>query len=340
MCRFFRLALFVVLAAPLASCDLDGLFAEEEIILQFGALADVQYCNCPYTPDEGPDYDFRASLPKLGRAIHALNAAYDEGSLAFSIHLGDLVDRDPASFGPVLAEWAAFTHPAFHVPGNHDIGAFGDYDRAVMALGIESPTGRGYYAFAVERAPGWRFLVLDGNDASLSVGRQSEEYARGEMLFELVQARGEATSRWNGGVSAAQMAWMEDELREAQAAGERVVVFSHFPLSGVDGFNLWNGEAVLAVMERYEHVAGFFGGHLHYPYSVSGSETSRAVPQVGVPSLLGPPDRGEWGIASIYADGHIAWEGQHERVEAWPGEPPARHIWEWVVGLFGPVPLR
>lgn len=286
----------------------------EAVLLRFGAVADAQYCDCPPAWQR----DYRASLRKLRRAVGQLNEAYEYGTIAFSIHLGDIIDRDSLSFGPILAEWGALDHPAFLVPGNHEMGAFGDYDKTVRALGIESETGRGYYSFTVERAPGWRFLVIDGNDASLTAGSHSIEFARGKMLYDAARAHDPRTVWWSGGVSDEQLAWLEAELEEAKVADEQVVAFSHFPLAGTIGYDLWNAAAVRALLERYDHVAGFFGGHYHRPYTVSWS----GVPQIGVPSLLGPAHAGEWGIATVYANGHIVWEGQRLRIDAW-GTPPA-----------------
>lgn len=187
--------------------------------------------------------------------------------------------------------WRTLNHDAFLVPGNHELGAFGEYDRAVQALSIKSETGRGYYSFTVAGAPGWRFLVIDGNDASLTANSLSAEFARGVELFKRAQAKNAATVWWSGGVSQDQLDWLETELDASQAAGESVVVFSHFPLGGTIGYDLWNADNVHTLFSRYDHIAGFFGGHYHQPYAVSGSP----VPQIGVPSLLGRSHSGEWG---------------------------------------------
>ena len=307
----------LTIAVAFPGCDaMTG--SDKEVLLRFGAVADVQYCDCPYNAEWRIDY--RASLPKLQRAVAMLNEAYDDGSIAFSIHLGDLIDRDSASFELPLAAWRTLNHDAFLVPGNHELGAFGDYDRAVQALGIKSETGRGYYSFTVARAPGWRFLVMDGNDASLSTSSFSPEYARGMELFSLAQGKNADTVWWSGGVSQDQVEWLETELDASQAAGERVVVFSHFPLGGTIGYDLWNADIVHRLFSRYDHIAGFFGGHYHRPYAVSGT----SVPQIGVPSLLGRTDHGEWGIATVYADGHIRWEGRRLKIDAWAEEAPVR----------------
>lgn len=305
---FFAVGFFSTLCF---GCDTFGDSPGPPPLIRFGAIADVQYCNCDY--NETLHRDYRASIPKLHAAVLRLNAAYDRGEIAFSIHLGDLVDRDIADFAPVLSVWRKLSHEAFLVPGNHELGAArGNYDLAVKSLGIESTTGRGYYSFKVQRAPGWRFLVLDGNDASLAGSSGTPERIRGDSLYSLALLRDPRSVDWNGGLSDKQLVWFKAELDASVAADEHVLVFSHFPLGGTPGLNLWNAEDVLDILRSYENVLGFFGGHFHQPYTVS----NVSPPQIGVPSLLGDTDAGEYGIASIYPT-YIEWEGQHQRLFAW-----------------------
>jgi hypothetical protein len=150
----FRLFFVTGLCITLClGCDTLGESPDPSSLIRFGAISDVQYCDCDY--NETLRRDYRASIPKLQAAVQSLNAAYDRGEIAFSIHLGDLVDQDVASFGPALAAWGGLNHEAFLVPGNHELGAtLGNYDLAVKNLGIESATGRGYYSFQAQHAPG------------------------------------------------------------------------------------------------------------------------------------------------------------------------------------------
>lgn len=73
---------------------------------------------------------------------------------------------------------------------------------------------------------------------------------------------GQLMDRWralNGAISKEQLAWLEGELRAAQAQGRRVIVACHCPMHpravpGVTATLLWNYEAVLDVLWRYPGV--------------------------------------------------------------------------------------
>ena len=75
-----------------------------------------------------------------------------------------------------------------------------------------------------------------------------------------------ASQAYNGGVGAAQMAWMEGELAAAQAAGEAVFVFGHCPAhpwtAKPDGL-MWRAAALRAALERCPAVQAYIAGHDH-----------------------------------------------------------------------------
>ena len=60
-----------------------------------------------------------------------------------------------------------------------------------------------------------------------------------------------------------QLAWLEAELGAADAAGEAAILLRHFPALGADGHRLWNGEEVLAVIDRHPSVVAWLNGHDH-----------------------------------------------------------------------------
>jgi len=298
---------FMTLAMLLQACDQHGNEYIETTppLLRFGVIADAQFCDCPTGDGGRPDY--RASIPKLRAAIERLNERYNNGEIAFTIHLGDLVDRDSASFEPILREWHQLNHPAYLVPGNHDLGAFGRYDLAVQALGIHVPTGRGYYSFHSERTPGWRFIVLDGNDASLTAGQGTPERVIGNLLYARALTEDPSTRWYNGGLSQNQMTWLRRELENTMEANEQVVAFSHFPLQGWRGLNLWNRTEVANLLMSFPNVRGYFAGHDHKGYARSGT----GLPELGIPSMLGKASENQFGVALVYED-HIVWNGQRK----------------------------
>ena len=60
------------------------------------------------------------------------------------------------------------------------------------------------------------------------------------------------------------MEWITAELEAAQAAGQRVIVFCHYPLiPAADPHNLWNAEQLVALFGKYTNVVAYMNGHNH-----------------------------------------------------------------------------
>lgn len=221
----------------------------------FGVVADVQYCACDA---HGSRY-YRSSLDKLAGAVEAFNQERPE----FVVQLGDLIDRGAKSYDGVLAVLGRLEAPTHHVLGNHDF-ALGEDNRldhrarVLQILGLD----RAYYAF---RHGGWRFVVLDGNDISLyATAREGEDRRRAEDLLAALRESGADNAQtWNGGLGAKQLMWLKRILAESDAADERVVIFSHFPVYPRDAHNLWNDGALLALMDAHPSVAAYISGHNH-----------------------------------------------------------------------------
>ena len=75
-------------------------------------------------------------------------------------------------------------------------------------------------------------MVLDTTEVNpryLEPG--SAEQAAGEAFVRAAAAEGRSDVKpWGGGVGPVQLAWLADELRAAEGAGERVLVASHMAL--------------------------------------------------------------------------------------------------------------
>jgi manganese-dependent ADP-ribose/CDP-alcohol diphosphatase len=201
-------------------------------VITFALLTDVQYGD---QPDAGKRL-YRASAGKLADAVEALNA---RGGLDFAIQLGDFVDAKLTDLDGVFPAWRSLKTKTYDVPGNHDFGF-----------------AHGPYEFT---QPGWRFLVLDGMDLSVKTGAQ-------DMLDDLKRAKAPNAQDWNGGIGPMQLEWLRDQLKKAEAAKERVIVFCHFPVlaqASTAQHLLWNHEAVLKVIEGSPAVAAWFNGHDH-----------------------------------------------------------------------------
>lgn len=219
--------------------------------LRFGVIADPQYADLPPAGTR----HYRESLRKLDACIAELN----RHELDFTLTLGDLIDRDFASFDAVLARYRALRPSGKVVLGNHDFSvADGDKARVLEKLGLE----KGHYRF-VEK--GWRFVVIDGTEVSTYryPAADPRTLDAEKRRKELGAAGNPAAQPWNGAIGGAQLEWLARELAEAATAGQRVIVCGHFPLLPDDSHALWDSAEVVALLRRHPHVAAYFCGHNH-----------------------------------------------------------------------------
>lgn len=220
--------------------------------LSFGVIADVQYAD---QEDLGSRH-YRQSLGLLEAAVAGLNSR----ELEFVVQLGDLVDGGTDSINRVLLVFNQLKARKYHVLGNHDFPS----DREIMMrkLGL----AEAYYSFAGD---GWRFVVLDTQDISLDGGwpAESEHYKKAQSWWEQLKLEGKPNAEpWNGGIGEGQKEWLRQQLAEASAKGERVIVFGHIPLleaASADWCLLYNHEEIVAILEQYSCVAAYFAGHDH-----------------------------------------------------------------------------
>lgn len=220
--------------------------------LRFGVIADPQYVDAPPAGTR----HYRASLGKLEACIAELN----RHDLAFVITLGDLIDRDFASFDPVLESYARLKAPHRIVLGNHDFAvADADKPRVLDKAGLSSA----HYSFS---HGAWRIVVIDGTDVSTyrhpaADPRTAEAKQR---LAALAATKANNAREWNGAMGDAQLRWLDGELTAAGNAGQRVIICGHFPLLPADdSHRLWNSGEIVALLGRHPHVAAYFSGHNH-----------------------------------------------------------------------------
>jgi predicted phosphodiesterase len=225
-------------------------------VLSFGVVTDVQYADI----DQQAKRQYRESLIKLEQAVTQFNKLKPE----FVIHLGDLINENYASYDAVLPIFEKFSMPHYFVLGNHDVAVKVESKAKILArlgLGKLGP-GKGYYDFA--RA-GWRFVVLNGNDISIvgSAPGSPQRKAAEALVADLKKKGAKNTGIHNGAVGPQQLAWLKETLAKADAAGERAIVFCHFPVYPPGGSNLWNDTEVLDVLGARKCVAAYFCGHVH-----------------------------------------------------------------------------
>jgi hypothetical protein len=202
--------------------------AQAERLPAFGVVADIQYGE----KEGSASRDYRGSLQRLERCVEAFNGQ----RLDFVIQLGDLIDGCPTNAAASAADldkglsiFNRLTAPTYHAVGNHCLNA--GTNNVAQKLGLASF----YYTFTVPAANGWRFVVLDGNDAGYGV------------------------------VSARQLAWFRDTLDQAQQAGEKVICFCHFPLlkTAAEHHRMAKPEAIIELLDAHTCVAAWIAGHEH-----------------------------------------------------------------------------
>ncbi len=229
-----------------------GLLADEAIdspLFSFGVIADCQYCNLKVP--KAAQRQYLLSSKKLKACVGHLNRL----DLRFVVHLGDFIDRDFESFAVVLPIYDNLKADRYHVLGNHDFDVADEHKAKVpAALGLKSR----YYQFMYH---GYRFIVLDGNDVSLHAYPAGDPRHKAAKAFHEKLPAG--TPTWNGAVGQAQLDWLKKAIAEARRAGERVILFCHFPIYPENVHNLWNDAELLAALRGSRSVVAYMNGHNH-----------------------------------------------------------------------------
>ena len=255
-------------------------------MLTFGLITDVQYADA----DPNGERHYRASVEKLKTAADALAGK----KLPFTLHLGDFIDRDFTAFDAVLPLITRFSHPVYHLLGNHDYSVT-DGEKSLVAakLGMS----RDYYSFTKS---GVRFVMIDTNDHSVyKYPKDSPQTVEAEAyLKQLAEQHANNAKAWNGGVAGAQLAWLDQELSAADAAKEPVILCGHHPLIPAGGMQAWGSSVLLAMIDKHPSIVAYFNGHEH-----AGAEVIRdGIPFITFKSVLHEPDKNSWSVIHLFKD--------------------------------------
>jgi len=218
--------------------------------LRLGVFADCQYCDCE---PMGSRF-YRSSPEKLRECIKHFNS---EENLEFVVGLGDLIDRDFSSFDTLQPILEQSVHTIYNIPGNHDF----DVEEEKLAK-VPDALGLDKTYYTVEK-DNWLFIFLNGNEITFNSPNPETVKRAEEMLTKLKTAGKSNAYEWNGGMSRKQINWLEKQLKTAQNINQNVAIFCHYPLLPFEAHALWNSEAVLKVLKKYDHVKLWLNGHNH-----------------------------------------------------------------------------
>ena len=215
----------------------------------FGLIADVQYWGGPTTGTR----NYSESTAKLAAAAETIN----NKNVDFTTQLGDIIDRDAASFDTILPVWESIDGPRYSVLGNHDFPQMYS-DEVVSKLRMSNE----YYEWTHQN---WRFVVLDTTDISLFANApDTEDYRQAEETLAKLKDEGAVNAKsWNGAVGEEQLAWLAGTLDDAAAKDQKVIVFGHNPINGTNVHNAWDSPEIRKVLESRGNVAAYFNGHDH-----------------------------------------------------------------------------
>lgn len=214
-------------------------------------LSDIQYADVETVGKR----NYRGALETLRRTIPYLNA-YD---LKFTVHLGDLIDRDFESFEAPLSILEESNAPIHYVWGNHD---FSVLDSLKQKVGNKIGNEKGYHSFEIGDVV---FMMVNGMDISVG-GHQEGSIQHDEALkmMQILEAEGANNVKpWNGGVGKEQLEWMEAVVNKAEEEGKRVVAFCHYPLLPENGLHLLNHKEVLESIGNSPAMVAWLSGHHH-----------------------------------------------------------------------------
>lgn len=320
-------------------------------------IADIQYvdANDAMNFQQTKWRRYRSSLEIYRQALRSWTHDY---KVDFSIILGDLIDGRAAAhktqhtcLNALLEIEKQLPLPRYLCFGNHCHYCFSraelkalaarsciarDHDQSNCPL---QPNGLELY-YSWSPAPGWRFISVDGYEVSLIAAGSHEHHANACALvkqhnpndltdsngwFDNLPADKRRFVPYNGGISQAQLHWLEGLLRSSCQRKEKVVVFCHQAIFSPDRPKslLWNAEEVLSVLHRFDDtVVLWLAGHDHKGQS--------AVDPHGIHHLVPPApiecESGDtaFGVMEVHAE-HLRW--------IWHGSPPTSswHPWPSII---------
>jgi len=206
--------------------------------VKIGVFADCQYCNC----ETAGTRFYRNSLSKLDDCITQFNR---DKEIDFVVGLGDIIDRDFASFDSVNTILAKSKKEIFQVIGNHDLEVEKSLiEKVPSKLNLEKT----WYSFTKK---GWHFIFLNGNDITFH-SNDTEVVRQAKEMTDKLKKEGKPNPfEWNGGIGSNQLEWLEKEFERRSGN-----IGHNYPAYICDIYHTWQLEKLrseprlLALLEK------------------------------------------------------------------------------------------
>jgi len=254
-------------------------------ILKIGLIADIQYCDCP--PSGAREY--AGSLGKLNEAMKVINAE----KVNLTVELGDMIDRDFASYDPTFKILNKLNSRWIFVPGNHDFNVGDSLKTKVWKM---IPAKKGYWSEVVGNI---RLVYLNGFENSvIAYPKGTKNYHENrERLDKLEKEKAENASDWNGGLGKKQLEWVKAEVEKANKANQKLIVFGHQPVVPDEAHSLWDSQKLINIFAGCKHQVLYICGHKHS----GGDHTIGNTRLLNLKGMVEQP-LPTFGILSIYPD--------------------------------------
>lgn len=192
-----------------------------------------------------------SSIPKMEEAIDYYNNQTD---IEFCVHLGDFIETNIDNYDLVQPIYESLNVPHYFALGNHEFDV-PNSEKANIKDRLNMPDY--YYSWKVYN---WRFMVINSTDlAFYTEAIFPDSVEERDSIFE-----SDSKNKTNAGaLSKTQLNWIESTISTAKQANENVVLFAHHPVFPADARNVWNDEAFIEILEKYDNVVAFMNGHVH-----------------------------------------------------------------------------
>lgn len=251
--------------------------------IRFGVATDAQYCDC----EPRNNRFYRQGLPRLQAWVEQVNHLQPD----FTVHLGDLIDRDLSSYQPMMETLQKLNVQYYLTLGNHEFSVADSLKQKVT--GMMCLQNR-YCGFEEDR---WQFFFLDGTEISLFAWpKDHPTHKVAEAMLDSLESEGAVNAlEWNGAIGSKQIAWLGDKLTDACANQQKVILFCHYPIYPPHPLNLWNFEEMLALIGEYPCVKGWFAGHNHE----GGYAQKDGVHHVTFSGMVDSEDQTAWATVEV-----------------------------------------